>query len=140
MREIPVFKDTRLLEALDYIDRDLIAEVVNDIKAPDADEIPGQNKKAVWLSVKHTLILAASLVLISAFIPVVTYIIRYTDFFPGSNPSGSNTESNIAEATAAIHEGNETYPVFTPELEPISDRTISLVKGALYDLIYNYEQ
>ena len=45
MREIPVFKDTRLLEALDYIDRDLIAEVVNDIKAPDADEIPGQNKK-----------------------------------------------------------------------------------------------
>ncbi len=141
MREIPVFKDARLLEALDYIDRDLIAEVVNDIKAPDADEIPGQNKKAVWRSVKHALLLAASLVLISAFIPIVTYISQHTEFFPGSNPSGSNTDnSNIAEATAAIHEGNETYPLFTPDLEPISDRTISLVKGALYDLINNYER
>jgi len=140
MREIPVFKDTRLLEALDYIDRDLIAEVVNDIKAPDADEIPGQNKKAVWRSVKHTLLFAACLVLISAFLPIITYISQHTDFFPGSNPSGSNTDSNIVEETAAMHEGNETYPLFTPDLEPISDRTISLVKGALYGLIYNYEQ
>ena len=140
MREIPVFKDTRLLEALDYIDRDLIAEVINDIKAPDADEIPGQNKKAVWRSVKHTLLFAACLVLISAFLPIITYISQHTDFFPGSNPSGSNTDSNIVEETAAALEGNETYPQFTPDLEPISDRTISLVKGALYGLIYNYEQ
>ncbi len=141
MRNIPVFKDTRLLEALEYIDRDLIAEVVNDIKAPDADEIPGQNKKAVWRSVKHTLLFAACLVLISAFLPIITYISQHTDFFPGSNPSGSNTDSNIIEETAAAAlEGNETYPQFTPDLEPISDRTISLVKGALYKLIYNYEQ
>ena len=82
MREIPIFKDTRLLEALDYIDRDLIAEVVNDIKAPDADEIPGQNKKAVWRSVKHTLLFAACLVLI----PATTALWFYDPFQPTCPP------------------------------------------------------
>ena len=43
MKEIAVFNDTRLLESLDYIDRDLIAEVIDDLKVPDADEIPGKS-------------------------------------------------------------------------------------------------
>ena len=60
MKDVAVFKDTRLLEALDYIDRDLIAEVIDDIKVPDADAVPGKSKKAVLRSVKQALMLAAT--------------------------------------------------------------------------------
>ena len=141
MKEAPVFNDSRLLEALDYIDRDLIAEVIEDIKAPDMSGEPTQDKKITRRTIKRAITLAACLMLISAFIPIVTYISQNTDFFPAgifSNPSEEN--SDYPYVTAAIHEGNETDPVFTPELEPISDRTISLVKGALYALIYNNDR
>ena len=100
MREIPVFKDTRLLEALDYIDRDLIAEVIADIKAPDADAVPGQSKKAVWRSVKQVLMLAACIVLISAFIPMVSYVIeRYDISLGGIFGHDSTEETTVEEVT-----------------------------------------
>lgn len=140
MKEIPAFKDARLLEALDYIDRDLIAEVIDDIQAPDMSEKPEHDKKATRRSIKYALTLAASLVLISAFIPIVTYISQHTDFFPAGIFSGTTADTQENIATAAIHDENATYPFFTPELEPISERTISLVKGALYALIYNNDR
>ncbi len=138
MREIPVFKDTRLLEALDYIDRDLIAEVVNDIKAPDADEIPGHNKKAVWRSVKHTLLFAACLVLLGAVIPVVTYVSKNLDIFSGgiwghSTSEATESQDNTEQAS------NAHYPMFTPDLEPISDATIAELKAVWYKMVYDTE-
>lgn len=138
MRNIPVFKDTRLLEALEYIDRDLIAEVVNDIKAPDADEIPGQNKKAVWRSVKHTLLFAACLVLLGAVIPVVTYVSQNLDIISGgiwghSTSEATESQDNTEQAS------NAHYPMFTPDLEPISDDTVAELKAVWYKMVYDAE-
>lgn len=139
MREIPVFKDTRLLEALDYIDRDLIAEVVNDIKAPDADEIPGQNKKAVWRSVKHTLLFAACLVLLGAVIPVVTYVSQNLDIISGGIWGHSTSEATESQDNNAEQESNAHYPMFTPDLEPISDDTVAELKAVWYKMVYDAE-
>lgn len=139
MREIPVFKDTRLLEALDYIDRDLIAEVINDIKAPDADEIPGQNQKAVWRSVKHTLLFAACLVLLGAVIPVVTYVSQNLDIFAGGIFGHSTSEATESQDNNAEQESNAHYPMFTPDLEPISDDTVAELKAVWYKMVYDAE-
>lgn len=138
MREIPVFKDTRLLEALDYIDRDLIAEVINDIKAPDADAVPGQSKKAVWRSVKQVLMLAACVVLISAFIPMVSYVIERYDISLGGIFGHSTTEETTVD-TPTEHAENPSYPIFTPDLEPISDEMIAELKEVWYQKVYAAE-
>ncbi len=139
MRNIPVFKDTRLLEALDYIDRDLIAEVINDIKAPDADEIPGQNKKAVWRSVKHTLLFAACLVLLGAVIPVVTYVSKNLDIFSGGIWGHSTSEATESHDNYTEQKSNAHYPMFTPDLEPISDDTVAELKAVWYKMVYDAE-
>ena len=139
MREIPVFKDTRLLEALDYIDRDLIAEVVNDIKAPDSDEIPGQNKKAVWRSVKHTLLFAACLVLLGAVIPVVTYVSQNLDIISGGIWGHSTSEATESQDNNTEQASNAHYPMFTPDLEPISDDTVAELKAVWYKMVYDAE-
>ena len=139
MREIPVFKDTRLLEALDYIDRDLIAEVVNDIKTPDADEIPGQNKKAVWRSVKHTLLFAACLVLLGAVIPVVTYVSQNLDIISGGIWGHSTSEATESQDNNTEQASNAHYPMFTPDLEPISDDTVAELKAVWYKMVYDAE-
>ncbi len=138
MREIPVFKDTRLLEALDYIDRDLIAEVIDDIKAPDADEIPGRNKKAVWRSVKQVLMLAACIVLISALIPMVSYVIEHYDISLGGIFGHSTTEETTVD-TPTEHAETPSYPIFTPDLEPISDEMIAELKDVWYQKVYDFE-
>ncbi len=138
MREFPVFKDTRLLEALDYIDRDLIAEVIDDLKAPDADEIPSQNKKAVWRSVKQVIMLAACIVLISALIPMVSYVIEHYDISLGGIFGHSTTEETTVD-TPTDHAENPSYPIFTPDLEPISDEMIAELKDVWYQKVYDFE-
>lgn len=138
MKDIPVFKDTRLLEALDYIDRDLIAEVIADIKAPDADAVPGQNKKAVWRSFKQVLMLAACIVLISAFIPMVSYVIERYDISLGGIFGHDSTEETTVE-TPIEHTENPSYPIFTPDLEPISDEMIAELKEVWYNKLYAAE-
>lgn len=137
MKEAPAFKDARLLEALDYIDRDLIAEVIDDIKAPDMSVQPERDKKATRRSIRQVIALAACLMLISAFIPIVTYISQHTDFFPAGIFSDRTEESSgEPDVTVALHEENAPYPIFTPDLEPISMEMIEEVKNAFYNIKY----
>ncbi len=138
MKEIAVFNDTRLLESLDYIDRDLIAEVIDDLKVPDADEIPGKSKKAVWRSFKQVLMLAACIVLVSAFIPMVSYVIERYDISLGGIFGHSTTEETTVD-NPTEHAENPLYPIFTPDLEPISDETIAELKDVWYQKVYDYE-
>lgn len=138
MKEIAVFNDTRLLESLDYIDRDLIAEVIDDLKVPDADEIPGKSKKAVLRSVKQVLMLAACVVLISAFIPMISYVIEHYDFSLGGIFGHSTTEESTVD-TPTEHAENLSYPIFTPDLEPISDEMIAELKEVWYNKVYAAE-
>ena len=138
MKEIAVFNDTRLLESLDYIDRDLIAEVIDDLKVPDADEIPGKSKKAVLRSVKQVLMLAACVVLISAFIPMISYVIEHYDFSLGGIFEHDSTEETTVEMLTE-HTENPSYPIFTPDLEPISDEMIAELKDVWYQKVYAAE-
>ena len=138
MKDVAVFKDTRLLEALDYIDRDLIAEVIDDIKVPDADAVPGKSKKAVLRSVKQILVLAACVVLISAFIPMISYVMERYDISLGGIFGHSTTEETTVD-TPTEHAENPSYPIFTPDLEPISDEMIAELKEVWYQKIYNFE-
>lgn len=138
MKEIAVFNDTRLLESLDYIDRDLIAEVIDDLKVPDADDIPGNSKKAVLRSLKQVLMLAACVVLISAFIPMISYVIEHYDFSLGGIFGHSTTEGTTVD-TPTEHAENPSYPIFTPDLEPISDEMIAELKDVWYQKVYAAE-
>ena len=139
MKEIPIFNDTRLLESLDYIDRDLIAEVIDDLKVPDADAVPGKSKKAVLRSVKQVLMLAACVVLISAFIPMISYVIEHYDFSLGGIFGHSTTEETTVDTPPTEHTENPSYPIFTPDLEPISDETIAELKDVWYNKVYAAE-
>ena len=83
MKDIPVFNDTRLLESLDYIDRDLIAEVIDDLKVPDADEIPGKSKKTVWRTTKQFLMRLTIKLVNIIETPFVSLVTRVTNFPTG---------------------------------------------------------
>ncbi len=138
MKEISVFNDTRLLQSLDYIDRDLIAEVIDDLKVPDADEVPGKSKKAVWRTTKQFLMLAACIMLISAFIPMISYVIERYDISLGGIFGHDTTTETNADNTEE-HTENPSYPIFTPDLEPISDETIAELKDVWYNKVYASE-
>ncbi len=110
MKTETVFKDKRLLDALDYIDRDLIAGAIEDLRI---DEGTPANTKSAALrkSVKYTLALAACLVLFSLSIPMLSTLIGNLDFFAAwaGNDSDTNgmydeyilTEDDLAELNEA---------------------------------------
>ncbi|MBO5702324.1 MAG: hypothetical protein J6S71_07775 [Clostridia bacterium] len=103
MKETTLNSKTVLLEALEYIDRDLIAETVEELKAPPMRQAPERDKSVTRKSIKYTLLLAACLVLVSAIIPVVNYVLTHFDILPGWNP-GSDTTTETTEATAETTE------------------------------------
>ncbi|MBQ4141624.1 MAG: hypothetical protein IJD70_09830 [Clostridia bacterium] len=107
MKEINLNNKIVLLEALEYIDRDLIAETVEDLRAPNMRQaVPERDKSVTRKSIKYTLLLAACLVLISAIIPVVNYVLTHFDILPGWNP-GEVTTTETTEATAETTEITE---------------------------------
>lgn len=97
-REI-VFKDSRLLEALEYIDRDLIAGAMEDLRI-DEDTPANTKGAALRKSVKYTLALAACLVLFSLFIPMLSIFISRLDFFAGS----AGVTSDASDSTNGMYD------------------------------------
>ncbi len=136
MKEINLNNKIVLLEALDYIDRDLIAETVEDLKAPNMRQEPETKKIAVRKSIKYTLLLAACFIMLGAVIPIADYVIKNLAFFPGNNP-GTTAESTYD--LPPDEEGKAHYPIFTPDLEPISDEMIEEVRNAWYSMVYASE-
>ena len=137
MKEVQLNRKAVLLEALEYIDRDLIAEVIDEIKAPDMKQTPECDKTITRKSIKYALLLAACLVLISAVIPVASYLITHFELFRAGSVGETTTESRID--IPEEHSANASYPIFTPDLEPISDEMIGKVKEAWYQLVYDSE-
>lgn len=137
MRSQVNFENARLIEALDYIDRDLIAEVVEEIKAPDMKQSPERDKKITRKSIRYALTLAACLVLISAIIPVASYVISHFDLFPAGIGGETSTESTVDIPEEHIKRAK--YPLFVSDLEPISDEMIEEVKEAFYQKVYSFE-
>ena len=56
MKEINLNNKIVLLEALEYIDRDLIAETVEELKAPPMRQAPEREKSVTRKSIKYALL------------------------------------------------------------------------------------
>ncbi len=111
------FKDTRLLEALDYLDLEYIDDVIDILKLPPANPSPERDRKTTLLSVKLVIALAASLLLLSACIPAISFVIRHYLVSPGGTVS-SDTEETTAYESGIVTEPEETT---SPEPADYSD-------------------
>ena len=67
-------KDTRLLEALEFIDDSYVADVFACIKVPDVTAAPAGGKGKILRSLKYVAAVAACALLMSTLIPVVQYV------------------------------------------------------------------
>lgn len=137
MKEVQLNRKAALLEALEYIDRDLIAEVIDEIKAPDMKQTPERDKTITRKSIKYALLLAACLVLISAVIPVASYLITHFELFRAGSVGETTTECRID--IPEEHVNRAKYPLFVSDLEPISDEMIEELKDAWYQKVYSFE-
>jgi len=79
-------ENRRLLDALRYIDDDIISEVLADVKVPEYTE-PVPNKKSLRKSIKTVFALAACMVLLGALFPTVSWLSRRFEVTAGTNPT-----------------------------------------------------
>ncbi len=100
MKTETVFKDTRLLDALDYIDCDLIAGAIDELKISDMSMSEGNSRPAWQRSVKYTLALVACLALLSLSIPLVSTLIGKLNLWAGS----AGTTSDTPESTSGMYD------------------------------------
>ncbi len=105
-----VFRDKRLLGALDYIDERFIAEVTESYTF----EAPGEykrDKKTAFRVYRRLAVLAACLVLISAVFPIVNYVLpRFGVTFGGNAGAGT---SELETPPPIQTEALETEPEVT---------------------------
>lgn len=113
------FKDTRLLEALDYIDTDLIGEVAVKLKFEESavlTEEPVMTWKTPFKHWKRMLATVACLLLLSAAFPVLDYAVQRfgTGIWEGNAGAGT---SELEVPTPTENEFLETEPEMTQTLE-----------------------
>lgn len=110
-----VFRDKRLLGALDYIDERFIAEVTESYTF----EAPGEykrDKKTVFKAYRQFVALAACLILLSAAFPVISYVLPRIGFSAGTWEGNEGAGSDIAVTNDLTYtEGDFTF------LKPIGE-------------------
>lgn len=106
-------RDTRLLEVLDHLDPEYIDDVIGILDLPPANFSPERSRKGTVRSIKIVFTLAACLFLISACIPVISYLIRHY-----LTPSGRIDETTAEESAPLTTDSEETT---APELLRASD-------------------
>jgi len=110
-----VFRDKRLLGALDYIDERFIAEVTESYTF----EAPGEykrDKKTVFRAYRQFTALAACLILISATFPVLYYAVQRIGTGTWEGIAGAGT-SELEMTTPTENEFLETEPEMAQTLE-----------------------
>jgi len=122
------FKDSRLIEAFDYIDPKYIAEVADSLKlAPTggAHVHGGRFNRRTW---RHIVALAACLLLLGTVIPVVSNLIRYLSN-AGTTSSEITTEltepETPPEETTTPHPESTEEETTTPPTEITEEETTS---------------
>ncbi len=101
-------ENRRLLEALYYIDEEVLADVLSDISIPDT-AAPAPRKRTILRSVKYAALLAACVMLIGAVFPIVSYIMGIIDLDPGSITTSESTDSSEVIRTGYQVFGDEVY-------------------------------
>ena len=153
------FRDTRLLEALEYIDKRYIAEVFDDMKVPSMPEeyVPG--KRSPFKYWRQFVAAAAVLLLLSMASPITNFVVETVRSIAAGWGSETTLEesSNVLENEDTVSlndttensdfvlpetnntivetENIETEPVldylkFSAELEEIDEETMLKVKTA----------
>lgn len=108
-------QNRRLLEALCYIDEEVLADVLADITVPEPSA-PLPRKKAVIRSIKYAALLAACALLVGAVFPIVSYIMGIIDLNPGSVTLPESTDSSKVIRTGYQVFGDEVYFLDTGRL------------------------
>lgn len=115
------FKDTRLLDAIDHIDSDLIAETAQRIRPPASPkrEAEQSKKTKLFTAWKQAAALVACALLMGAIIPVISMIVANiapigSNFGAGNSPSsGENPETELpvtdeeTNVLTVIYDGSE---------------------------------
>ncbi len=121
------FKDTRILDAIDHIDSDLIAETADKIRPPAAPKREAEQPKKTkfFTAWKQAAALVACAVLMGAIIPVISMIVgniapTVSDFGDGISPSGGQSENFETEPENLNNESEGAVETGAPT-ERISD-------------------
>ncbi len=97
MKKNKIFKDSRPLEMLDYLDEAYVAEVVDNLNLQNEPGKPLPKKVVVLRSIRTAAVLVACAVLLGAAVPLVG---RLVGMIPDIlNPAGTVGESNTLEET-----------------------------------------
>ena len=121
------FKDTRILDAIDHIDSDLIAETADKIHPPVSPKREAEQPKKTkfFTAWKQAAALVACAVLMGAIIPVISMIVgniapTVSDFGDGISPSGGQSENFETEPENLNNESEGAVETGAPT-ERISD-------------------
>lgn len=88
-----VYKDSRLIEALDYIDGDLIGEVAMKLDPAKESAEFVQRKSTPMRHLKQIALIAACAVLLSAAFPIVSYILPRLGINIGGNAGAGSSHT-----------------------------------------------
>ena len=105
-------KDTRLLEALDYLDHEYIDEVLDIVKLKPQRAIPDDGKRTTLLSIKLFAALAAAIIVIMSAVPLLSQVIKNHLLFPGgtvTTEESSEYYTDAAEDTEYVIRGEFKY-------------------------------
>ena len=113
------FKDSRLLEAFDFIDQKYIAEVADSLKFEKAAPMPAKGfNRRTW---RHIAALAACVLLLGAVIPMMTYLLRNFGDIASWFPEDTTEDSNPLTEPETPPEETTTLPPETTEEETTAD-------------------
>lgn len=144
MRSEMNFKDQRLLEALDHLDPEFIDEALDVMRIPPANPSPERDRKTTFLSIKLVVALAASLLLISACIPVVSNIIRNYFTSPGGLGSSEVEETtNLPESdgVTSYEETTSPTPIDYSDVENLPELYRKVLKNEMkFHMMYYGEK
>ena len=132
------FKDTRLLEALDYIDRDLIGEVAVKLKIEESavlTEEPVMTWRTPFKHWKRMLATVACLLLLSAAFPVLDYAVQRfgTGIWDGNAGAGTEELETPTQAeTQALETENEITEAVVIDFDKALERYADMSAKEIY--------
>ena len=129
MKKNKIFKDSRPLEMLDYLDEAYVAEVVDNLDLKNEPGKPLPKKVVVFRSIRTAAVLVACAVLLGAAVPLVG---RLVGMIPDIlNPAGTVGESSTLEETEQPVDEDLPEEYFSDAILFCGDLTISF--GAEYE-------
>ncbi len=118
------FKDARLLEALEYIDQDLVGEVAVKLKfdetAPLTEE-PVMTWRTPFKHWKRMIAAVACLILLSCAIPIINYVLPRIGIAIGGNAGAGSSDVELNEYGSPYERAIDAYPADMPADEIYAD-------------------